>query len=230
MDEITQARITLEKYAPFKKLDEKFKSELFDLAQIRHFKKGDYIFREGDVPDGMYAGLKGILHAAFTTLNGKKFLLTFPLKNSWFGEVSTLDLNPRSFDVVANSDGYLLYLSQAKFDQLINNDFSRASFFINELCNRIRMLYYYSNVILSLPPKRKLAKVLLTYTKNLEWSGLDIPRDEIPLTQDELSSMVGVSRQSINKILVDWKNQGFIDVKRHKIKIIDPKKIIEIAG
>jgi CRP-like cAMP-binding protein len=51
------------------------------------------------------------------------------------------------------------------------------------------------------------------------------PNATIPLTQDELASMAGTSRATVNKVLRDEQHLGAVQLGRGKTTIIDPEAL-----
>jgi len=49
------------------------------------------------------------------------------------------------------------------------------------------------------------------------------------MTQDALAAMVGVTRQSINRILKAYKAQGLIDVRYGRIIVSDPRSLAALT-
>jgi CRP-like cAMP-binding protein len=65
----------------------------------------------------------------------------------------------------------------------------------------------------------RLAKALLFLNERAGNRGKDA---EIRVTQSELSEMIGASRESTNKQLRDWQQDGIISIARGKIMVRKP--------
>jgi CRP-like cAMP-binding protein len=78
-------------------------------------------------------------------------------------------------------------------------------------------------VFLNLPAR--LAKLLLRLVDEAEGT---LPR-EISITQREISQMIGVSRESINKQLRSWAQVNFVALKRGGIVVLQPDALIDVA-
>ncbi len=70
----------------------------------------------------------------------------------------------------------------------------------------------------------RLAKVLMRLSKGGK------PEGQVDATQSELSSMVGLSREMINKQLGIWTRENWIKVERGHISILRPDLLLSVAA
>jgi CRP/FNR family transcriptional regulator, cyclic AMP receptor protein len=96
---------------------------------------------------------------------------------------------------------------------------------IEILCGRLRRttLQVEDLVVLNLPAR--LAKVLLRLGDE---AGGPLPR-KISITQREISQMMGVSRESINKHLRSWAQANFVLLERGRIVVLQPDALADVA-
>jgi CRP-like cAMP-binding protein len=52
----------------------------------------------------------------------------------------------------------------------------------------------------------------------------------IPLTQDDIASMAGTTRQTVNRILNLASDEGLVELNRGRIVILDPAGVARRAG
>ena len=81
---------------------------------IRNYRQGDFIFKEGDLADCMFAVVEGsveirIHDASIETLTA----------GAVFGEMGLIDDQPRSADAVAATDCSLAVISEKRFLRLV---------------------------------------------------------------------------------------------------------------
>jgi CRP/FNR family transcriptional regulator, cyclic AMP receptor protein len=52
----------------------------------------------------------------------------------------------------------------------------------------------------------------------------------LPLSQDELASLVSTSRATVTRALHDWRGRGLIQTRIRRITIIDPAALRRLSG
>jgi SulP family sulfate permease len=104
------------------------------------FRRGEIIFQEGEVGDGIYFILSGYV-SVFTGSRDHR-LATFA-EGMFFGEMSILEDKPRSATVRAETDTRLLFISKDNFQQLTESDPSIIAHILQrlsrDLSHRLRM-------------------------------------------------------------------------------------------
>ncbi|UCH50772.1 MAG: SLC26A/SulP transporter family protein [Chloroflexota bacterium] len=104
------------------------------------FRRGDIIFREGDVGDGIYFILSGYV-SVFT--GSRDYRLATFADGVFFGEMSILEDKPRSATVRAETDTKLLFMSKEDFQQLTQTEPALAAHILrrlsSDLSHRLRM-------------------------------------------------------------------------------------------
>jgi CRP/FNR family transcriptional regulator, cyclic AMP receptor protein len=104
---------------------------------------GDAIFREGDEPTAMYVVLAGEMEVTKKSRGGVDARVAVLGPGDWFGEMSIVDIQPRSATVRALAPGRLIKVSAADLDALYRHDVrSYAIIVLNlarELSRRLRV-------------------------------------------------------------------------------------------
>ena len=113
-------------------------SDAYVMAIARHAqdiraKAGDVLVREGDAGNDLMLLLDG---TANVQRDGRTLNTMGP--GEYFGELSLLDGQPRSADVVAASEARVLTVDHPAFEQILANEPSLAQKIILNLCRMIR--------------------------------------------------------------------------------------------
>jgi CRP/FNR family transcriptional regulator len=53
---------------------------------------------------------------------------------------------------------------------------------------------------------------------------------ELRISQDELAHFLGSSRQIVNQHLREWQRQGWVELRRGRITILDPAQLRNLAA
>ena len=72
--------------------------------------------------------------------------------------------------------------------------------------------------------RKRVANAILELYENYN------QQNEIPLLRKDLAGMVGTARESVVRVLADFKDEGLIDLKYGSISILEPKKLLNVPG
>lgn len=115
----------LEDYLSVIKTDPKFLEftkeeikELFSNCEMKEYKKGSDIIKEGDMGDKLYIIADGEVGISKVVSNQVVFFITTLKKGDIFGEMAIISSYPRSANVFAKTDVKLIYLSKDAFELL----------------------------------------------------------------------------------------------------------------
>ena len=190
---------------------------LAEKAQRRRFRSGQVIFHKDDPGTHFYLILEGKVRISLPSPQGDEITLAILGPGELFGEFSLLDGEPRSATATAAEDVWALSVSQHDFMSWLRSRPSAAVALLRVMSRRLRR---------SDEPGR-LAKKLLELT---ELYGRETPRGypiEIRLTQEELGSTIGVTRESVNKYLRYFSSKGWVRLKKGRITVLNESALRE---
>jgi len=139
-----------------------------------------------------------------------------------FGEISILDGLGRTHDAYAVEESNIAILPTNKLSALYQKHSSVYDALVQLLCLHCRQAFSAIDDFLLFSPEQRLAKRLINLSENIDDNRL------ININQYELSNLVGVSRQTINKILRQWQAKNLIVRKYGAIEIIAPSYLIDL--
>lgn len=189
----------------------------------------DALFQKGDAGDRFYIVLKGVLKVLDTSIDGAEVVLSLMGPGMSFGEIALIDGGTRSASVYALSPACVASLDTTTFKNLLTRHPHLKEHVMKALCRRIRLLSDRVQQLASMDVPARLANVLLGLVQEVgsEMQG----RYYLPvrISQTELASMVGASRESVNKFLRAWETSRIIDSVDGRLQIVNPKSLREIA-
>jgi CRP/FNR family transcriptional regulator, cyclic AMP receptor protein len=208
----------------------------FPPAVIEHFgtymtrrsvRRGATIFAKGDPGTGLMAVLWGSVKISVPTADGREAVLNIINPGEIFGEMALLDGRPRSADAMAMDDCELMVIDRRDFIPFLREQPDIALKFIEILCARIRHTSEQVEDVMYLSFPGRLAKTLLQLT-----GGPEAPaaRRNVRITQRELSSIIGMSRESTNKQLRAWENRKWVRLQRGGIAVLNPAALAKLAA
>lgn len=194
----------------FGSLPQPLRENIVDASEIVSFGTNSPVYKIGDPVNGLYAALSGDLRAyAFDDEMQRIFLRVFG-PGSWFGDVHLLDSYPkRTFEAFAASPSALLFLPAAAYYALTEGDPACYRAFVRLMCIHMRHTVRVLVEARSEAPRRAArALIRLARAHGVKTEG-DV-RLAMSLSQADLASLVGVSRQYMNELIARWEDEGFL--------------------
>jgi CRP/FNR family transcriptional regulator, cyclic AMP receptor protein len=186
------------------------------LCQTRRLPAGQTLFVKGDPGDALYGVRRGQIRIETGTSAGERLTIEVFGAGDLFGEIAVLDGRPRSADAIAQEDAELFVLPRADFLKTLEGDVRLAIRIIELLCARLRSTNDRTEEMMFLPLSVRLARRLDTLVQDFG--------AEVQITQDELAGLVGVTRESVNRQLQEWRASGIVTLSRGRI-LVDPERL-----
>ena len=190
---------------------------LATVARVQHHRPGTVIFRQGEPGDALHAILEGSVRIEFAgPAGGTTMAVLGP--GECFGELAVLDGRPRSANAVAAQATRTLMVTRKDFVEWLSNRPRAALLLLETLSLRLRSTNeaFIDLAFFDLPHRlvRRLLRLAATDLKGR--TGHDV---RLAITQSELASMLGVSRESVNKQLQTLSHRGWITLGRGSVTI-----------
>ena len=228
-NEIPDDGNALRQTALFKQVPRQDADQLLDTMHESTYAKGSTIFRQGDTDHRMYLLEEGRVKLVRQSPDRRIQLLSIHGRGEILGEIPVFDPSggPRTASavVMVNKTKVAALDHDALFDWL-NQHPKVAVDMLQVLAHRLRTDNERISDLVFLDVPARLAKTLLDLATRFGEpfeQGLMVPYD---LTQEELAQLVGASRETVNKALMDFSNRGWISRKGRTIIIFQPGPLI----
>ena len=190
-------------------------------AELLRLRPGEMLFRQGDrVPPGkgaFYGLVAGSFKISSLREDGKEAILVVLEAGNWFGEISLIDLQPRTHDATAVGEAEVLALPRAAFDELMKrHSFSQA--ICRMLAARTRSLYGMVEDATLRSTRARVARRLLLLAHGDATQATDA-RAAVPVSQEAMAMMLGITRQTLSKELKLLAAHGAITLGYGRIDI-----------
>jgi len=217
----------LRKHPYFCDLDPEAFDQLCRYAKHTTLKRGSAIFSKGDPGNSLVAVIRGTVKISISSAEGRSAILNLIGAGEIFGEVALLDGLARTADATANTDCEIFVIDRREFLPFVRSQPALAMKFIELLCARLRWTSdQVEQVILQdLPGRLASALIRLTEKHKLAPGG----RRTIAITQQEISEMVGMTRESINKQLRAWAARNWVRLEHGAIVVLDTESLLALA-
>lgn len=213
----------------FSSLDERALDALVRVTSTRRLDAGAVLFRKGEPGRQLYGVLSGRLKASASGADGKEIVFNVCDPGEVIGEIALLDSNPRSATIEALEPSELLVLDRRDFLPFLERHPRVAIELAELLAARLRRLSELAEDSVLLALRARLAKKLVSLARRYGRKTPEGTEIDLPFSQQELGEMVGTSRESINKQLRAWSEQGLILSSRGRVTLRDPAALEGLA-
>jgi len=184
--------------------------EILKFAADRRVRRGQTIFQRGDEGSSLMAVLRGRVRISSVSGDGKELTLNVINTGEIFGEIALLDGQPRSADAIAIEDTVLLVVERRYLLPFLRHKEDLCLRLLAVLCSRLRRTSTALEEIALFDLPVRLARVLLKLAEDYgRPSSTGTPID-LKLSQRDLSNLVAASRESVNKLLRTWRENGTV--------------------
>jgi CRP/FNR family cyclic AMP-dependent transcriptional regulator len=179
---------------------------------IRKFPKNAVVVNEGDSTDSLFVILEGRVKAYVSDGEGREVVLSTQGPGEYFGEM-VLDEGPRSASVMTLEPSRMLVVPKADFREFVKHNPAFAESLIEKLIWRVRALTDNVKSLALMDVYGRVARLLLELAEEKDGQ-LMIPGK---LTQQDIASRVGASREMVSRILKELTQGGYIAQSRQGI-------------
>jgi len=185
--------------------------QAFEMVKYTSTYPGDAVlFVEGQAPRGVFVLCQGRVKLSFSSSDGKTLILKIADAGEVLGLSATVSGKPYELTAETIDPCQISFIKREDFLRLLHAypDFSfRVAELLSEkynsACHEIRSL------ALSHSAEEKLAKLLL------EWSGKNAQgkhdgRVRLALTHEEISQMIGTSRETVTRLFAELKKRQIV--------------------
>ncbi len=199
------------------------RGELDELAQrFRHrrYRKERVIFGEGDPGADLFFVASGRVSVGVNSADGRFLALHVFGPGDVFGELALLDAGPRSADAIAQEPCELMLLSRADFLRFLDGHPKIAIRLLQVLSRHLRRTNQQAAQIAFLPVPARLAQILLELAASRDDSPESRDPRTVHVTQLELAAWIGATRETVNRWLSYFEEQGLIRRQRGQVTIV----------
>lgn len=208
---------------------EEERTELLRYARERRYGTHETVFQRGDPGTSVMAVAEGLVRIGLASEAGKEMTLAMVGPGGLFGEIAIIDGKGRTADATAMAPTRLFCLDQRDFLPFLERHPRIAIRLLQVMCERIRQANQIAEGLVFLDLPGRLARLLLQLA---DQHGVPCPGGRsitLKLSQSELANLVASSRESVNKQLRAWSDEGVIEAERGVIRLIGEAELRDLA-
>ncbi|NJM07210.1 Crp/Fnr family transcriptional regulator [Candidatus Gracilibacteria bacterium] len=187
----------------------------------RRFARGETIFLQGSVGNELYIIIDGQVRIYTVSESGQEFSVMIFCSQDFFGELALLDGQLRSASAVAMRPTTTVMLHRDAFQHVIIESPQIAVSVMEALSYRLRHANtYLEHLAVHSAPQRVVRRLLDLADQHGVTDG-EMTRIDLHLTQDDLASLAGTTRETVNRVLAGLRDQGLIRVERARVSVLN---------
>lgn len=197
------------------------------LALRRRYRKNMYIFMEGEPGDAIYFVTRGAIKLFQVLEDGREKILHFVREGEIFAEVLLFEGGPYPATAQTLENTEVGIIRNADMEDLLSRHGEMAVKIIKVMSRRLRQAQNHIRDLALKGAYGRLASSLLQLARQYGKPREDGVTIDLNLSQQELASLIGTSRETVARILSDFKRLGTVEVERQRITILEPEKLRE---
>ena len=195
----------------------------------RRFRRNEVIFHQGDPGDSLHVVATGAVKIVLPSPDGEEAIIATLRPGDFFGELALLDGAPHSATATAVEPVETLSLARAPFQQLLDEDRGLRTALLSGLAAELRRLTGQVEELHFLDLAGRLAMRLVRLSRDRDPDANGQVRLDWPFTQSDLAAMIGGTRQSVNKLLGMFTDDGLIRLERDRIVVLNLDGLLHAA-
>lgn len=197
--------------------------KLSNERKVKLFKRRELIFEESDYPRYLYFIKSGKVKVFKTNDDGKEYIISVNTDGEFIGYVDLIKDFKYSESAAALEDTEVSLIPKEDFQALLHANRDVASQLIKMLANNItekeqQLLQLAYNSV----RKRVADALLLLHDKE--------NKNEISILRDDLARIVGTAKESVIRMLTEFKEDGYIEIVDGTIAVKNRQKLENLMG
>lgn len=196
---------------------------------MREIRRKEVLYLPGDAGDRIYLLKRGVVKISTLTDDGKEIILALLRPGEVFGEESVLEDAPRDHMAEAYEDALICVITRQDFMGILRAH-PEMAFKVTKLVGfRLRTLRNRVEGLLFKGAPARLAQTLLDLARDhgvKDDDGVLLP---LRLSQQDLANLIGVTRESVNLALADFRSRGLVEMEGRSLRLRRPEALQALA-
>lgn len=205
-------------------------SEITAAARSLRKERGEFVYTPGDRAETVYVLKKGRIKLSVLSESGKEFAIDIFQPGDIFGEFALVDEETRSNMAQALDDALMWVFGKRDFTRLLETRPKLAMNYIRLVGGRRRRMEKKLSDITTKDVAARVCELLHEISTNSATASHAAPELLVPLTHQDVASLIGASRQTTTTILNDLERRDIIELGRGWIRVTHLKELQVYVG
>jgi CRP-like cAMP-binding protein len=197
----------------------------------REIRAGEDLFSLGDSCDSIYNLVEGWMILYNLLEDGRRQILHFALPGAVLG-FHPAQGAMATYSVQALTDAVVCIIPRKALEPL-SKQHPEIGMRLAWLISRDRILAFdHLTSVGRHSAHERVAHLLLELfiRYRAQWPGSRIEEMHLPLTQEHIGDAIGLTFVHVNRVLRDMRQEGVVEFRYRRLRILDPDKLTDIAG
>ncbi len=227
---ILESGFTPTKHPLFDGMEPEMIESLFDQARRRRVKAGEILMHEQQKPHAVFALEHGSVRLFCLSPDGMEVTLEVLRAPALFGGIECLLGLGYMNSAQALEPVRITEIDPDAFEQAVNNSHALCHNVLRDVAALLCVSAHRQRALAFDPVPTRLAHVLLSYADAYGLPVQDGIKIRLPINQNHMASLLGVSRRSVTRALKTWSTEGVVKKKGGHYVILDVEHLAALAG
>jgi CRP/FNR family cyclic AMP-dependent transcriptional regulator len=194
------------------------------LLRRKTFPAGTNLISAEEPGEVVYIVFEGTVKIYVTQADGSDVIIAFGGPGDVEGEMSVIDSTIRSANIVTQEQTTMLWMDRINFQECLRSMPALTFNLMRILSDRLRAANERIQALCALDVYGRVARQILAFAHQYGKTGPDgVVLVPLRLTQSDIASLVGATRERVNQVMSAFKQRGYISVDRnYRITLHDP--------
>ena len=201
-------------------------------SRVQRVRRGDTLLKRGSAATDWIGVAGGALGLVTQGRDGRNFTLDLLAPGDWYGDIALVDGGAVDLAIVAQTHSTVLLVGRAALEQLMLSQPELRAALLQLDCRRLRHMFHRLEELQTLALSQRVALQLQRLLRQFGRPGdkSSVPwQIDLPLTQGDLASLLGASRQRINGVLRQLQAERILGSSHGRIEVLQPQQLVDVA-
>ncbi len=204
--------------------------QLMDSGVTHLYRKGEIIFRDGGIPTGIYYVNTGMVKKYKETTKGGEQIFYICSDGELLGYHALLGEEHYPDSAATIEDSEITFIPRESFLQVLRNSTALSNSLLKALGHEFSLFINNITNLATKTVRERLAFNLLILEEKFQRSSGSRGAREIVMSRTDLANMVGTAKETLVRLLQEFKRGHLIETNGKGINIIDRQGIVKEAN
>ncbi|GEM_PF-1379084 len=201
------------------------RASLRQIGRLRRFSKGEYVYRAGDPPGGVFGFVDGQIETLIPTLDGQEVVVHRANSGYWVGDLALFAGQKRLVSLRTITAVTAVQLPNDEIRELMAQQPSLVGDFYRMSHDNVAVTLALLGCLAVRGARNRVALRLLFQQQLFSHSD-----DWVQIDQNSFAELVSLSTQSVRRAFSELEAAGLIEIAYGKVRIADRDGLAKLCG
>jgi len=196
--------------------------------QCRKIEHGEYLFREDDPFNNIYAIRTGSVKTCAIIENGSEQVTGFHLPSELLG-LNAISKGFHTESAIALETSSVCEIPFERLEELANEKPAIQHLLLNAMSEEIQHDHYQLTMISRMSAEARLASFLLCISYHFQQRGFSATEFNLSLSRSDVASLLGLAVETVSRLLSRFQKEGLLCVNRKYFVLSDIEGLKQIS-